>query len=842
MRVFVGVSSLLVGAAMLVAASHARAQSSTRVTAPAVEITPPSLKTHEPPAYPADALRDRVEGTVGLELTIDETGHVTAARVAHAAGHGFDEAALAAAKTWTFTPAMRGTTPTVSSVQLAMPFELPAPPPVAATRALPTPTPPVPAPPAPAGDLALQQGPDQSTLVVASRTKPDPISASASSSGQAELSLIPQYKIESQLEAVPGLFAVQHSGGGKSSQYFLRGFDADHGTDIAFSFDGAPINMVSHGHGQGYSDINFVIPETIASLDSTKGPFSVRAGDFATAGSVDFRMADHVAESYAKIEIGPYSHTRLVALESPSLGPDWRTLVAAQVFRDDGGPFIHPNDFDRFDGYLKTTRRLDDRSEVALTLSAYGGSWNASGVLPARAVCGEGDGTPTPAAYAGSHCLSRWDSLDPTQGGGTQRLEGILSYRRRFEGNTDLEASAYAVRYAFQLFPNDGIAATFQPDGAQYGSQVEQDDARTQMGTRVQVTKRATVAGIDVRSTFGIQLRNDAIHSELHRTEGRKRLDGVDAGIPGPITDSNIDETAIGFYGEEDFRPAKWLRFVLGARGDRIDVAVTNLSPTAVDQVSGVKGQAQLSPKASMIVTPAKALDLFMNYGRGFHSNDARTIALGSATTLMATATAYEAGTVVRPMKGLALGAAAFLIDLQSELTIDGDTASTEPSGPTRRYGGELTAKYNLGDNVFADAALTITHARYVGAADVAAGETFVALAPIRTFSAGIGARHPVGAVTLFGSARVRAMSDRYATQDGSLTATGFTLVDLEAGARWKSVELTLMMLNAGDEVWREGQFAVQSRLPGEAANPPTGMSFTPGIPRTVLASASLYW
>ncbi len=177
----------------------------------------------------------------------------------------------------------------------------------------------------------------------------------------------------------------------------MRGFDLDHGTDIAFFADGAPINAVSHAHGHGYSDLHFIIPEVIDSLESTKGPYSARVGDFATAGSVTFHLADHLSESVGRVEVGPDGHRRGVVAESPNLGDNWRALVAADLFNEDG-PFIHPEGYDRFNGYAKVTRVLDEKSELSLMLSAYGGTWNMSGLLPARAVCGEGDGTPTPTA------------------------------------------------------------------------------------------------------------------------------------------------------------------------------------------------------------------------------------------------------------------------------------------------------------------------------------------------------------------------------------------------------------------------------------------------------------
>ena len=528
MRSLTRLSASLASVTILLAAAPAFAQDPTAGSIPpssdATAVTAPTLKTHPTAKYPEQALHDRIEGTVGLELTIGEDGKVTTARITQPAGHGFDEAALAAVKTWTFDPATRGGAPMRSTLQLSLPFQLPS---DVAPAANDTPV------PAPANGqtntipIAQQNAANQTTLVIAQRSAPDPKAASDSTTEGTELMLRPRYKTENLVEAVPGMFSVQHSGGGKAQQYFLRGFDSDHGTDIAFSIDGAPINMVSHGHGQGYSDLHFIIPETVEALEGTKGPYSARAGDFATAGSVNFRMADHVDESFARAEYGSFGRTRLVALESPDLGPDWHLLAAAEVFHDNG-PFIHPDEYKRYNGYIKVTRALDDKSDVSLMLTAYGGSWNASGVLPANAVCGEGDGTPTPAAYAGSKCINRFDSLDPTQGGATQRVQLLTTYRRKFLKDTELQATAYAISYGFQLFPNDGIAAPFQPDGIQYGSQVEQDDSRMVYGGKLEIINKHRIGDMDIKTTVGMSVRNDQIHSELHRDEGRTRLDGID--------------------------------------------------------------------------------------------------------------------------------------------------------------------------------------------------------------------------------------------------------------------------------------------------------------------------
>ncbi|HEY1697445.1 MAG TPA: TonB-dependent receptor [Polyangiaceae bacterium] len=818
-------------------------------------LTPPVLRTRAEAVYPPDALRDRLEATVGLELTVDETGSVVDARVTAPAGHGFDEAALAAARKFTFEPAKKNGGAIRSTVQFAYEFRPPLPPP--------PPVPPSPPPPPPA-PLPVQQGTDQSTLVLAERPvvpigpPPERNAASDSTTGQKEISLRPIYRAEGLLEVVPGVFSVQHAGGGKAQQDFARGFNLDHGTDMASFVDGAPINAVSHAHGQGYTDLHFIIPETVDRIDSTKGTYSASVGDFGTAGSTTFRMADHLDESVAKVELAPTTgHERLVVVESPDFGDRWRMAVAAEVFHENG-PFIHPEDYGRLNGFAKLTRVLDERSELSFELMAYGGSWNMSGVIPARAVCGEGDGTPTPAQYAGSHCINRFDSVDPTQGGQAQRVMALARYRRQMDEHWTLDATVYSVHSNLQLFPNDGIAAggpsqqAFQPDGMLYGSQVEQDDTRTETGTDIRLVHQAELGGMPLRTTLGMQIRNDDIEAQLHRTEGRKRLDGVDGVIPGPMYDGHANETESGIWVEEQARPARWLRFVLGARGDRIDAATNNENPAAVYQFSGYRGAAQLSPKAAAVVSPIDAWDLFADYGRGFHSNDIRSQFLpipgpqapSPAGTLIAAATGYEAGTTVRPLPGLAISASVFLIDLTSELAIDGDTASTEPLGPTRRYGFETTGRYQFDDRIYADATFTTAHGRFTDAADVAAGTVYLPDAPIRTFSASVGARQPVSPSTkLIGSVTVRSMSHRWGDQGPTpLVETGWTVVNAEAGVRWKHVELVADLLNVADVKWREGQFEVNSRLPGEGANPPAGISFTPGLPRTLMVRAALYW
>jgi outer membrane receptor protein involved in Fe transport len=648
--------------------------------------------------------------------------------------------------------------------------------------------------------------------------------ASDVTAGAPELEMRPRQRAEDVLEAVPGLFTVQHSGGAKAQQYFLRGFDADHGTDIAFSVDGVPLNAVSHAHGQGYTDLHFLIPELILSIEATKGPYSARVGDFATAGAVNLHLADRFSESRATLQMGPDAYTRGVFIESPHLGEKWRAIMAAELFQDDGH-FVHPENHRRFNAYARLTRVLDDDSELSLTWMGYGASWNASGVIPARATCGANDGNHPPETY-GAHCIDRLDSIDSTQGGGSGRMMGSASYDLHAP-DVDLAATAYVIHSNLQLFLDETFF-TNDPTGMTRDG-IEQDDRRTVLGANVRVTKRAQLAGVDLATSVGTQARTDIVENALHDQSLRRRLD--------TRVSSNITESDLGAFLEEDFRPAPWIRFVLGARLDRADIAVDPNDVSAQSKASGGKGEALLSPKAMAIASPLHGLDVFVDYGRGFHSNDARG-AISDGAMVLTAATGYEVGVEARPIHGLSLTAAAFLLDVASELVFDGNTATTAASGRTRREGIELTARYHFRQDIYADAALSITHARF---RDDDGTGTYVPLAPPRTFAAGIGVRERLGMFTGFGSIRVKSTADRPATRDGTLTAQGFTLLDAQAGLRWSNVEVAIDVLNALDQQWREGQFAITSRLPYEP-KPVTAMSFTPGFPREALVRATVYW
>jgi outer membrane receptor protein involved in Fe transport len=670
--------------------------------------------------------------------------------------------------------------------------------------------------------------PNEATEVVIEGEKPGSEAASRVTLGRRELELRPRLRPGDIVEAVPGLFAVQHAGGGKAEQFYLRGFDADHGTDVAFSVDGIPVNLPSHGHGQGFADLHFLIPELVVGLDGYKGTFYASQGDFATAGAVNMKLAEKFDESYAQYSIGQYGIMRGLAIASPDLGDSWRAVLAAELYKDDG-PFVNPEQLKRFNLYFKLTHDLGQGGKLSATWMSYGSTWHGSGQIPARAVCNEGEAqNPGPETF-NQPCIDHFGNVDPTEGGATQRHIASLAYEGMV-GDSQLSAMAYVQSYRFDLFSN----FTFFAEDPVHGDEIEQTDSRFVAGIDTHVKSHFHIGEARFQTTLGAQVRVDSIDNALYHDEARERLETKVA--------ANVQQSAIGVYGEEEIRLRRWIKFTLGARAQRMDVSVEDKNEDLTKQgnkSSGAKGASLLLPKASVVVSPIPELDLFGSFGRGFHSNDARgVVRADNPATLLTPARGYEIGVRARPIKGLSVSAAGFLIDLDSELVWSGDAGDTEASGQTRRFGLELDARYHLSNWLFADADATFTRARYTSNAG---NGSAVALAPTRTFSAGIGVRPTVGDFTPYASARVKSIGSRPATEDESLTAEGFTVVDADAGVRWKNIEAGLDVQNLLDATWREVQFATETRLAYEP-KPVTGIHYSPGWPRTVMAKATLYW
>jgi outer membrane receptor protein involved in Fe transport len=632
------------------------------------------------------------------------------------------------------------------------------------------------------------------------------------------------------LMTVPGMYVIQHAGGGKANQYFLRGFDADHGTDVALSVDGVPVNAVSHGHGQGYADLHFVIPELVQRIEVRKGPYSALDGDFATAGSFNLVTRQAVERNSVTVGGGRFATYRGVAITSAEAA-GWRTLLAGEIYATDG-PFIHGEDLKRLNLFGRLAKDLGPGT-LSLTLTSYAGGWNASGQIPNRAV------------QAG--LLDRFDSVDPTEGGNGQRHGAVLAYRA-LRDSSETTLMAYLTSYRLGLYSN----FTFFSADPINGDQINQTDQRIIAGFRGTQRWLGKAGRVLFDTTVGLQVRNDQIDTGLYRTVARRRI--------GTVIDANVAQGSLALFAQEDVRFVPWLRSVVGVRTDFFGFDVRDrlevLDPAA-PRTSGVRKALMTNPKASVILGPWASTEVFLNFGMGFHSNDARGVIRGdTAATALARATGYELGVRGSFAERLDIAAAAFGLDLASETVWVGDEGTTEPRGPTRRLGVEVELRLRLLAWLFADLDGSFVRATFTenpGNADA------VALAPTRVVAGGLSALHPAG---FFGRLGFFHVGDRPATEDRFLTAAGFTRADLVLGFRTPRFELSVAVQNVSNTRWREAQFANVSRLASETSAASCGpgtrpaevggaggaflgcedVHFTPGVPINAFGSATLFF
>lgn len=835
------VAQVILAAAITLSPSHAWAQAS-GASGESVDTVAPVLRAHPEAIYPLEAKRRRIEANVGLELELDAAGKVASARVTAPAGQGFDEAALTAARAFEFEPARQAGVAVRSTVQFTYEFHLPAditPTPPSAPR----PPPRAPLPPATPELTQTQTGANQSTLVLAQR----PISAASSMSVRdRDFQLRPIASVADILRVTPGLLVVQHSGGGKANQYFLRGFDADHGTDIAFSIDGIPINMVSHGHGQGFSDTSFIIPETVERIEISKGPYFADQGDFATAGAVNLVTRRDFEHSSIGFGTGgspgrgaPMFRALLVA--SPKL-ESIKPFFAAEVGRNNG-PFTNPERFDRYKVFSKATWDVSPTSSLSFGVSSYAGNWNGSGQIAQREV------------NAGR--LDRFGTHDPTEGGDSARHQLFGSYKLRPSENSEIQALFYLAQYRLNIYSN----FTLYRDNPDEGDAILQRDRRTMVGGKASYRIVHALDSLRFDTTMGANVRSDDVDNQLDRQRERRVLASV--------RNDTVHETSIGAFAREEVTLTKWLRLVGAGRADFFSFAVDDkLVPQGPESGSGVKGASQLSPKGSVVLSPVNEhelqLDVYGNYGHGFHSNDARGVVLADgAVTPLTRAIGGEVGSRARLFDRLDLAFALWRLDLQSETVWVGDEGTTEAGAPTRRYGIEFESRYELTKWLAADLDVTATKSTLT---QNAGNGDAVALAPRYTWAGGLSVRHPSG---FRGGFRFYGVGDRPATQDypgpGSLVADGFTVFDLHAGYRHRRFDVALDVENLFNTTYKSAQFATTSRLRNEPptdAAPPAGacgngsrvstasngnfagcedIHFTPGYPFTVRLMTTLY-
>ena len=622
--------------------------------------------------------------------------------------------------------------------------------------------------------------------------------------GQAQFETRPFLRPGEVLEVVPGVVVTQHSGTGKANQYFLRGFNLDHGTDFSSFVDGVPINLPTHAHGQGYMDLNWVIPELIEYVTFRKGPYYADVGDFSSAGTAAFHLVKTLPEGLAKVGIGQNDYYRVLVAQTLQLGAGHLLYAFEGNFYN--GPWDHKEHVRKFNGLLKYTIERGP-STFSLGFTAYSNNWDSTDQIPQRAV--------------DQGLISRLGAIDPSDGGRTSRFS--LYSEWSYKGDKSLtQAHAYLVYYRLHLFSN----FTFFLDDPVNGDQFEQSDRRVVVGGNAAQTWFTAWLGTAMDHTIGLQVRHDAIPEvALFQTLQRDRLSTT--------RNDNVHETSVGFYYQNQTQWLPKVRTVLGLREDVFVFDVT--SDIAAN--SGNKTDSILSPKLSLIFGPWASTELYLNGGFGFHSNDARgttltvdpkTGAPAQPVTPLVRTKGAEIGVRSTWIPGLNSTLAFWYLTLGSELVFSGDAGSTEPSRASQRYGIEWANFYKPIPWLALDFDLSHSSARFTE--DDPAGN-YIPGSIETVIATGAAIDLPNG---LFGSLRARYFGPRPLIEDNSVRSQSTTLVNLEAGYKYKSLRAQIDVLNLLNAHRHDIDYFYVSRLSGEPADGVADAHFHPVEPRTV--------
>jgi outer membrane receptor protein involved in Fe transport len=604
-----------------------------------------------------------------------------------------------------------------------------------------------------------------------------------------EINAVPVTRPGEALEAVPGLIVTQHSGEGKANQYFLRGFNLDHGTDFAITVDGMPANMRTHGHGQGYADINFLIPELIGSMRVRKGPYFADEGDFSSAGAAHIDYLNRIDKSFAELTVGSFGYRRGLAIGSL---PAWSgNILAALEVTGYDGPWDVPDSVRKINGVLRYSEGSRDDG-FSVTGMVYRNSWNATDQVAQRAI---DDGI-----------IGRFGSLDPTDGGKAERYSLSTRWAKTHDaGITRVEA--YGINSSLRLFNN----FTYFLDDPVNGDQFSQSDRRTLAGVNASHTFDHQLGFLPSETVIGLQSRYDDIHVGLTKTVARQYLSTV--------RQDHVREGSVAVYAQNTLRWTSWLRTVTGVRYDWFAADVNSDTPENSGRVqSGIA-----SPKFGLVVGPFKSTELFFNAGTGLHSNDARgsTITVDPVTRidplprspLLVRSKGAEVGARTTIVPGLESAVAFFLLDFDSELLFVGDAGTTEASRPSRRVGVEWTNRYRINSWLAFDADVTFTRARFT---DFDPAGNFIPGAPNAVASLAIVFGEKLG---WFGSVKLRYFGPRPLVEDDSVRSKASALVNARVGYRFDNgARVQLDAINLFNARTNQIEYYYESRLFTEPA------------------------
>ena len=623
--------------------------------------------------------------------------------------------------------------------------------------------------------------------------------ASVGTVTQKQLEARTVYRPGELLESVPGLIVSQHSGEGKANQFYLRGFNLDHGTDLRTTVDGMVVNQRSHGHGQGWTDVNFVMPELASRLEYRKGPYFASEGDFSSAGSVNLKYADRLEKGIASVAVGQNGFRRALLADSPEIAGG-RLLYAFEGLHNDG-PFVHPDNYRKLNGVLRYSQG-DEGNGFNITGMAYKASWNATDQITQRAI-------------DSGLIKNRFDAIDPTDGGAAHRYSLSGAWRKTDDGSST-RLNAYLIDNKLELFSN----FTYFLDNPLDGDQFAQPDHRRTAGLNASHTRRFLGLGLESENTVGVQLQTDNIFNGLLNTKARQTI--------GVTRQDHINESSIGAYAENATRWTPWLRSVAGLRVDGYRFKVNSDNPLN----SGSASDSAVNPKLSLVFGPWAKTEFYVNAGTGFHSNDARgaTISVdpksGDAVdrvTPLVRSKGAELGVRGNWLPGLQTSLSVYQLDFASELLFVGDAGTTEASRPSRRIGFELANYYKLSDWLTVDADVAFARARFRGS-DPAGNRIPGAVEGVASLAVAVEHLGP-----WFGAAQLRYFGPRPLTEDNSSRSNSTTSLNARVGYRFNpKMRVELDGFNLTNRRASAIDYFYTSRLPGEAAGGVESIHFHP--------------
>jgi hydrogenase/urease accessory protein HupE len=600
-------------------------------------------------------------------------------------------------------------------------------------------------------------------------------SASQGTVGAEQLELRPLLRVGEILESVPGVIVTQHAGGGKANQYFLRGFNLDHGTDFATSVDGVPVNLPSHGHGQGYTDLNLVIPELVERVSYRKGVYFADVGDFSSAGSVELQLRSALDGPLLQVEGGRFGYGGGVAAASAGLAGG--TLIGGLELAHDDGPWKRGDDFFKQAGMLRFSRG-DDALGFSATALAYHGEWDSSDQIARSAV----------------PVVGRFGTLDETTGGASARYQ-LSAELHRSDADSATSVAAYVFHYDLDLFSDFTYFATDPVRGDQF----EQRDERWTFGLKAKQTWLGELAGRDLKTSVGLETRHDGIQNGLFNTERRARIDKITRDgdvLPATVRSDHVGETSIAAWAESEVQWSEHLRGVAGLRVDWFRFAVDD----ARGLNSGRRDDAIVSPKLTLVAGPWASTEVYLQGGLGYHSNDARGVdarvdpvtgaPVRRADPLVRTQGA-EGGVRTSALRGLHSTLSAWWLDIDSELVFIGDAGTTEAGRPSRRYGIELANYWDANDWLALDADVSWSRARF---RDRSPDGRFIPGSIESVVAAGATLKGWHG---VFGSVRLRYFGPRPLIENDSVRSKSTVLLGAQLGYRWRErYALTLDAFN----------------------------------------------